>query len=83
MVYTVHTARILQSPPDPAIFNERGQPLSIVALSGLSAQRRDQLNCPLIWAILKPRVSRRIAARSGVKILVVLVWQPKTIIFFI
>ena len=43
---TVHTAQILQSPPDPAIFHERGQPLS--------AQRRDQLNCLLIMVILKP-----------------------------
>ena len=24
--HTVHTAQILQSPPDPAIFYERGQP---------------------------------------------------------
>ena len=26
--YTVHTQRILQSPHDPAIFDERGQPLA-------------------------------------------------------
>ena len=30
---TVHTAQILQSPPDHAIFHERGQPLSVAALS--------------------------------------------------
>ena len=35
--YTVHTARILQSPPDPAIFHDRGQPLSVTALSRQSA----------------------------------------------
>ena len=35
-VYTVHTARILQSPPGNALFHERGQPLSVAALSGQS-----------------------------------------------
>ena len=35
---TVHTAGILQSPPDPSIFHERGQPLSVTALSGQSAK---------------------------------------------
>ena len=42
-------------PATPAIFHERGQQLSVAALSGQSAQPRDQLNCLLIWAILKPR----------------------------
>ena len=41
--------------PDPAIFHKHGQPLSVVALSGQCPQHRVQLNCPLIWAILKPR----------------------------
>ena len=27
----VHTTRILQSPPNPGIFNERGQPLSVTS----------------------------------------------------
>ena len=51
--YSPHSADFTKS-PDPAIFHERGQPLSVVALRGQSTQRRDQLNCPLIWAVLKP-----------------------------
>ena len=35
-------------------FHERGQPLSVAALSEQSTLRCNQLNCPLIWAILKP-----------------------------
>ena len=70
--YTVHTARILQ------------KPLSVSALSG--HQRRDQLNCPLIWAFLKARgavavvcgvKTRQTVVRSGDMISVVLVWQQK------
>jgi len=40
--YSPHSA----NSPDRAIFHERRQPLSVVVLSGQSAQR--QLNCPLI-----------------------------------
>ena len=69
--------------PDPAIFHKHGQPLSVVALSGQCPQHRVQLNCPLIWAILKLRGAvamvrcvfpqRTIAIHSG-DMLVVLVW---------
>ena len=77
---TVHAARILQNPLDPSIFHERGQPLSVASLSGQS----DQLNCPLIWGDSQVigccrGGARRVAARSGDKISVILVWQP---IFF-
>ena len=58
---TVHTAWILQSPPDHAIFHERGQPLSVAALGHSQAAGE----------------TPRTAARSGDKISVVLVWQPK------
>ena len=68
------------------IFHEHGQSLSVATLSRQSAQRRNQLNCSLIWAILKPQgavvvvrggETRRTVARSGDKISIVLVWQPK------
>ena len=44
--YSPHSADFTKT-PRPAVFHERGQPLSV-------AEVPDQLHCPLIWAILKP-----------------------------
>ena len=50
--YSPHSVDFSKSSDSP-IFHDRGQPLSVAALSWQSAQRRDQLNCPLIWANTK------------------------------
>jgi len=55
MSYTVHTVQIFQSRLNLAIFLSAGSHYLVAALSGQSAQHRDQLNCLLLWAILKPQ----------------------------
>ena len=50
--YSPHSVDFSKSSDSP-IFHDRGQPLSVAALSWQSAQRRDQLNCPLIWRTQK------------------------------
>ena len=83
-VYNIHSVDFTK-PPRPTFFHERGQPLSVLVLSIQSAQRHDQLYCPLIWVIIKPRGAVAVVRGEYTanwrsfddKILVVLVWQPK------
>ena len=91
MSYTVHTVQIFQSRLNLAIFLSAGSHYLVAALSGQSAQHRDQLNCPLLWAILKPRGAIAMV-RGGTRCrLPVVRWQAictsglatKTPIFFI
>ena len=67
------------------IFHERGQPLSVVVLSGQSGQNRNQLDLGYSQAagVLSRGETQWTAARSSDKISVVLVWQPKPLSFFI
>ena len=71
-----------KSPPGPAIFHERGQPLFVAAVSWQSAQRCYQLNCPLIWAILTPQGVVAVV-RSGDKISVVLFGNQNPNLFYL
>ena len=54
LLSTVHAARILQSPPTPRFFMSADS-YSLSRYWAESTQRCDQLNCPLILVILKPR----------------------------
>ena len=83
--FTVHTARILLSPSDPAIFHEWTATLCRgVERTVRSAPQPAKLSPHLgysqaTWVLSRCSAgeTRQTAARSDDKIKVVLVWQPK------